>query len=58
MDSTLKSPVFGGFRAAIDAAQSQKRYLKPSTWWGAAPFRAGGKALMPLHSMLLFVTDI
>jgi hypothetical protein len=47
MDSTLKSPIFGGFRAAIDAAQSPKRYLKPSTWWGAAPFRAGGKAQCP-----------
>lgn len=46
-DSTLKSPVSGAFWAAVDAAQSQKRYLKPSTWWGAAPFRAGGKAPMP-----------
>lgn len=58
MDSTLKSPVFGGFRAAIDAAQSPKRYLKPSTWWGAAPFRAGGKAPMPPHSSLLQPTFI
>ena len=46
-DSTLKSPVSGAFWAAVDAAQSQKRYLKPSTWWGAAPFRAGGKAQLP-----------
>lgn len=46
-DSTLKSPVSGAFWAAVDAAQSKKRYLKPPTWWGAAPFRAGGKAQLP-----------
>ena len=46
-DSTLKSPILGAFWAAVDAAQRQKRYPKPSTWWGAAPFRAGGKAQLP-----------
>lgn len=52
-DSTLISPTNGAYWAAVDAAQSPKRYLKPSTWWGAAPFRAGGKAPMPPHSRLL-----
>lgn len=51
-DSTLISPICGAYWAAVDAAQSLKRYLKPSTWWGAAPFRAGGKAPMPPHSGL------
>ena len=46
-DSTLKSPVSGAFWAAVDAAQKPKRYPKPSTWWGAAPCRAGGKAQLP-----------
>lgn len=46
-DSTLISPICGAYWAAVDAAQSPKRYIKPSTWWGAAPFRAGGKAQCP-----------
>lgn len=57
-DSTLISPTNGAYWAAVDAAQSPKRYFKPSTWWGAAPFRAGGKAPMPPHSSLLQPTFI
>lgn len=43
-DSTLISPTNGAYWAAVDAAQSQKRYLKPSTWWGGAPRGAGGQS--------------
>lgn len=52
-DSTLKSPVSGAFWAAVDAAQSPKRYPKPSHMVGGRSPWGGGQSPTAPQSKLL-----